>query len=361
MEYARMAPLEHAPLRTRTCLQGQAHLGGNMKHIILVFLAALWAPLAGAQGVIIDAAGVADALSRNVLVWDVRAPDAYAKGHIPGAVSIGDAPAVLRDANTEDFIAAAQIEKLLGAAGIDPAREVVIYGSRGGWQPYFGLYTLQYFGGKNVRVYHEGIEDWTGAGKAVAQGASVGKAVALKLVHDNAGKVSISTRDMIALLGKSQVQILDVRTAKEFSGEDIRAIRGGHIPGAVNIPYEDNWVDPETATKLARKQVSSNAGMSLKPVSALKALYAKLDPEKETIVYCQSGARASETAGVLQQLGFKNVKVYDSSWLGYGNTLDAPAENATFFNVGLLNSRLSAMQNRIELLEKELAAARGGK
>jgi thiosulfate/3-mercaptopyruvate sulfurtransferase len=101
--------------------------------------------------------------------------------------------------------------------------------------------------------------------------------------------------------------------------------------------------------------------MSLKPVAALKALYSKLDPEKETIVYCQSGARASETAGVLQQLGFKNVKVYDSSWLGYGNTPDAPAENVTYFNVGLLNNRLAGMQNRIDQLEKELAGAKGGK
>src|SRR4051794_29371029 len=58
----------------------------------------------------------------------------------------------------------------------------------------------------------------------------------------------------------------------------------------------------------------------------------------------QSGARASETAGVLQELGFTNVKVYDSSWLGYGNTLDAPANNVTFFNVGLLNTRLSTLQ-----------------
>ena len=90
----------------------------------------------------------------------------------------------------------------------------------------------------------------------------------------------------------------------------------------------------------------------------MKQLYARLDPGKETIVYCQSGARASETAGVLQQLGFKNVKVYDSSWLGYGNTLDAPANNVTFFNVGLFNSRLSAMQSRIDQLEKELAESK---
>src|SRR5437763_9030946 len=163
---------------------------------------------------------------------------------------------------------------------------------------------------------------------------------------------------MVARLNNPHVQIVDARTPKEFAGEDIRAIRGGHIPGAINIPYEQNWVDPETSTKLARKQVTSNAGMSLKSVDDLKRLYSKLDPGKETIVYCQSGVRASETAGVLQHLGFSNVKVYDSSWLGYGNTLDAPAENVTFFNVGLLNSRLSALQNRIDHPENDLADAK---
>jgi len=157
------------------------------------------------------------------------------------------------------------------------------------------------------------------------------------------------------------VQIVDARTLQEFRGEDIRAIRGGHIPGAINIPYEQNWIDPETPAKLARKQITSNVGMSLKPAEDLKRLYARLDPSKETIVYCQSGARASETAGVLQQLGFANVKVYDSSWLGYGNTLDAPADNVTLFNVGLLNSRISTMQERINQLEKELLEAKAQK
>jgi thiosulfate/3-mercaptopyruvate sulfurtransferase len=104
--------------------------------------------------------------------------------------------------------------------------------------------------------------------------------------------------------------------------------------------------------------VTTNAGMSLKSVGDLKRMYARFDPNKETIVYCQSGARASETAGVLQELGFTKVKIYDSSWLGYGNTLDAPANNVTFFNVGLLTQRLSTLQERVNQLEKELAESK---
>jgi len=218
---------------------------------------------------------------------------------------------------------------------------------------------LQYFGSSNVRVYHEGIEDWAAAGRAISRDASQLPPVALKL--DINPMVAVTTKEMVARLNNPDVQIVDARTPREFSGEDIRAIRGGHIPGAINIPYEQNWTDPETLAKLARKQITSNAGMSLKPAEDLKRLYARLDPAKETIIYCQSGARASETAGVLRHLGFTNVKVYDSSWLGYGNTLDAPAENVTFFNVGLFNSRLSALQDRINQLERELAEAKARK
>jgi thiosulfate/3-mercaptopyruvate sulfurtransferase len=218
---------------------------------------------------------------------------------------------------------------------------------------------LQYFGGGNVRVYHEGIEDWTAAGRPISRDAAQLAPVALKLEINPA--VAVTTKETVARLNDPNVQILDVRTPQEFIGEDIRAIRGGHIPGAINIPYEQNWIDPETLGKLARKQITNNAGMSLKPAEGLKRLYSRLDPNKETIVYCQSGARASQTAGVLQQLGFTKVKVYDSSWLGYGNTLDAPAENVTFFNVGLLNSRLSALQERVNQLEKELAEAKARK
>ncbi|MBI3526032.1 MAG: sulfurtransferase [Betaproteobacteria bacterium] len=305
---------------------------------------------------IVDTAYVQEAIKRGAIIWDTRSTDAYKKGHIPGAVNIGDIGKTLRDDNSEDYIAQDKIEKLLSGAGIDPAREIVVYGAKGNPFVYFGYFTVAYFGGRNAHVYHGGIDDWHAAGQAISTEDAKLPPVALHLKVDPG--VAVSTKDVLKSLKKSNVQIVDVRTPKEYSGEDIRAIRGGHIPGAVNIPYEQNWVDPETPKKLAKKEVTSKNGLSLKPVEELKALYAKLDPDKETIVYCQSGVRASETATVLQSLGFKKVKVYDSSWLGYGNTLSAPATDVSFFNVGAMNGRMAAMESHIEALEKLLAAGK---
>ena len=322
--------------------------------LALIFFGAL--PCLALAQPIIDHAQLQEAVKRGAQIWDVRDARDYAKGHLPGALTIGDAASILRDPNSEDFIATPRIEALLGAAGIDPKRETVVYGSRGTWNPYFGRYTLRYFGGGQVSVFHEGIEGWQTAGLPVSTAPTQAMPVKLSLVANPA--VVVTTNEVIARLNQSQVQIVDARTPKEFAGEDIRALRGGHVPGAVNIPYEQNWADPLTLQKLANKQASDSRGMSLKSTADLKALYSKLDPEKETVVYCQSGVRASETAGVLEQLGFKNVRVYDSSWLAYGNKLDAPANNATVFNVGALNGRVGALQARIDALEKELAAAK---
>src|SRR5262250_1803224 len=152
-----------------------------MKRLLIISLALLWSEAALAASPIVDVQYVADAIARNAIVWDVRSADAYARGHIAGAISIGDAARVLRDDNTEDFIATDRIEKILGSAGLDPKREIIVYGSRGTWNPYFGLYTVQYFGGGNVSVYHEGIEGWTATGRAVSNEASRIAPVALKL------------------------------------------------------------------------------------------------------------------------------------------------------------------------------------
>src|SRR3954467_7766323 len=112
-----------------------------MKHMITMSLFFLWGHVAlAASPVVVDDRDVAAAIARNAIVWDVRPAEAYARGHIAGAINIGDAPRVLRDDNTEDFIAPDRTQKIMGAAGLDPSREIIVYGSRGAWQPYFGLY-----------------------------------------------------------------------------------------------------------------------------------------------------------------------------------------------------------------------------
>ncbi len=316
---------------------------------LLISVSALFAIPSGAAP-IIDAAAVKAAQARGAIVWDVRATPLYRKGHIPGAVSIGDAGNVLRNPVTEDFIETAQVEKILGNAGIDPAREVVVYAERGNPYAYFGRFALQYFGAQKVSVFHDGIEGWQEAGNAVETADAQRPAVALKLTPRP--ELIASTEDVVTRAKAGVVQIIDARTSGEYLGNDVRAIRGGHIPGAVNIPYEQNWKDPETNAKMSRRQVPDNKGAGLASSDALKSLYARLDPDKETVVYCQSGVRAAETAAVLETLGFNKVKVYDSSWLGYAARLDAPAERETFFNVGAMNGKLASMQRKIDELER---------
>lgn len=326
-----------------------------MRRLIGLFLALplLMPGLGSAAGTaVVDTDFVAAALDRGAILWDVRSQDEYRRGHLPGAVNIDDVQAVLREPATEDYIALEEIERLLGEAGIDPAREIVVYGAKAHTGPYFAHITLRWLGAENTYVYHGGIDDWKAAGKPLSTDAVRLPPIAFKAKPDPS--LLVSTLELLTRLGDPDVQLLDVRTQREYKGEDIRALRGGHVPGARNIPYEFNWVDPDAPRKLARRLVTTKDGMNLKPRQQLAQLYAALDPDKETIVYCQSGVRASQTATILRDLGFRNVRVYDSSWLGYGNAFDAPAENVTYFNVARVTHLLNALQARVEELEAEL-------
>ena len=306
-----------------------------------------------AQSLVVDTAYVEQALKGGALVWDARDASDYAEGHVPGAANMGWAGDLFRDPNREDPPSPAAASKIFGGAGMDILnREVIVYTNKGDPFAYFAARMVEYYGGKHAKVYHGGIEDWKAAGKPLSTGTKLSP-VALNLPAEGQG--ALTTKDVIERVRAGNAQIVDVRTPKEYSGEDIRAIRGGHIPGAVNIPYEQNWKDPATAAKLASKQVKDRDGMALKSPDELKALYAKLDPNKETIVYCQSGVRASESAAVMRSLGFTNVKVYEPSWLGYAGVLSAPAENEVFMNVGALNGRIASLQSRVKDLENELA------
>src|SRR6185295_341677 len=93
----------------------------------------------GQSPLIVDAAYGADAMKRNAIVWDTRSAAQYKEGHLPGAVNVGDVGVVLRDENTEDYLPLERLEKILGSAGIDPAREVIVYGYKGNPYVYFAL------------------------------------------------------------------------------------------------------------------------------------------------------------------------------------------------------------------------------
>jgi len=323
-----------------------------MRRWLLGFALLLAAAGATAQ-TIVSLDEVRQAIARGALLWDARDEDAFAKGHIPGAVNIGDPTLTLRDTLTEDYLPLPDIEKALGAAGLDPAREIIVYGDRGLPSVYFAQLTLRYFGATQARIFHDGIDAWRAAGLAVSTSAVKPRPVTVKLTPQPG--VIVTTREVVAAMKRPDVQLLDVRTVREFKGDDIRAIRGGHIPGAINIPFEQNWVDPDARNKLRRGLVKDSAGMALKPRDQLVKLYERLDPAKEIVVYCQSGNRAAQTAAVLGDLGYRNVRVFDSSWLGYASWLSAPADDEVWTNFGAVLTAIKGLENRFGELERQTA------
>ena len=322
--------------------------------VIFLSLISLGGAVRAQSSSIVDLEYVKSAQQRGVIIWDVRASNQYLEGHIPGAINVGDIGTVLRDPNREDFIDLAEINSIFNKAGLDINKEIIVYGSRGNPYAYFGLFTINYFGGKHAKVFHDGIDGWADAGLLIEKTPSTLASINMRLIPQE--NLVVTNEQMRSLYNNQSVQVVDARTFNEFKGNDVRAIRGGHIPGAVSIPYEQNWKDPATGSKLAKKEVKTNVGMSLKSKDELNALYSKLDPNKETVVYCQSGVRAAETATVLQNLGYKNVKIYDSSWLGWASHLASPVADETYLNVGMLNARIAAMQNKINELEARLKA-----
>jgi len=289
----------------------------------------------------------------GVVLLDVRPASDYKKGLIQGAAVLSEKPGavVLRDVNAR-ILQVKKLEKILGDAGLTREHEIIVYGAKGDTNPTVVFWILEYLGAEKAKVYMGGMDDWI-AGKNHITNEARKLPVAQFTAKVRADRIA-TTEYVKKNLKNKDVQFLDSRTAKENSGDDIRALRGGHIGAVnhVNIPYEQTWKDPETAQKLAEKTVKDREGMSLKDAAALKALYKGFDPKKEVVAYCQTGTRSTWAYAVLRDLGYQKVRNYDDSWIVYGSEPELPAGNVSYYNFVKVN----AAMKRLDALEKQVEA-----
>lgn len=246
-------------------------------------------------------------------IVDARTAEAYAAGHIPGAVSIPVTDTFNPVGPAQMAGTVEQITKLLGAKGIGNDTKVVVYADGKDNQAARIFWTLEYYGLRDkVAVLNGGFKKWQAENRTIStQVPSITPATFTAKIDDSV----LSTKEKIlGIIGKPGVALVDARSPAEYKGEDLRAKRGGHIPGAVNINWETLF--------------TSDAAPVLKSAQELAAMYQAVGVTKDKIayVYCQTGQRSSVTYLSLRLLGYDKVLNYDGSWQEWGNDPDVPIE-----------------------------------
>lgn len=243
----------------------------------------------------------------------------YERGHIPGAVNYPWHTAFV-DTVSRDVVAAEEFTSLGQEAGIDAGDTVVLYGDRDNWFAAWGAWIFNLYGHADVRLLDGGRTAWEDEGREFAvapPSPDAGDFTAAEA--DNELRAFLSEVLEVAN-GESDQALVDIRSAAEFSGEifapegfDELAVRAGHIPGAVNVP----WVE------------AVDEDGTFKSVEELRELYAAVgvDGTEPIIVYCRIGERASHTWFVLSEILGYDAALYDGSWTEYGNSVGVPVEN----------------------------------
>ncbi len=244
---------------------------------------------------------------------------AYGEGHIPGAVG-WNWKTDLEETIERDIAHQGSVDKLLSRSGIGNDTTVILYGDNNNWFATYGLWLLKYYGHGDTRIMNGGRAKWIAEGRPMTKEIPSYPATSYKAkAPDKAIRV---VRDqVIAAVGKAGLALVDVRSPKEFSGEILApenlpqegAQRGGHIPGAANIPWSQAVKEDGT----------------FKSLEELQQLYQGkgITPEKEIIAYCRIGERSSHTWFVLKYLlGYPKVVNYDGSWTEYGSLVHVPIE-----------------------------------
>ncbi len=246
-------------------------------------------------------------------------PLLYPSGHIPGAVQI-DWTTDLNDQLIRDYLQKEGFENLLRKNGISENTTVVFYGDKNNWWACYAFWVFQLFGFTNAKVMDGGRLKWEKENRDLSKEVpSYAAADYVAPLRDDE-KVR-AFRDEVLNHVQTGLPLVDVRSPQEYSGERLHmpdypnegALRGGHIPGAVNVPWA-TAINPDDGT--------------FKTANELKNIYEveqHLQPEDDIIAYCRIGERSSHTWFVLTYLlGYKNVKNYDGSWTEWGNLVGVP-------------------------------------
>jgi len=312
-----------------------------------------WAPEALAKWVNPQLLVSPEQLQKNTeksdwVVVDCRGLEDYLKGHIPGAISLGKpCGSALRDP-TARVLETRRYEEILGRVGIGNASHVVFYHGdmKDLTDATTAFWIMEYLGHDKAYVLNGGLEAWRKAGLRLSDKPEKREPVTFKT---KVVASRIAPTDEILKVARGQakgVQLIDSRSAREYKGEDIRSVRGGHVPNTTaNIPHLDTL--PKVKDPKTEKLVET---AYLDPDLAVKA-FEKLDRNARAVAYCQTGTRSTLTYLQFRLLGFKEPANWDDSWRVYGAKLDHPVADEQWFDFAKVNSELKALDTKVKALE----------
>ena len=245
------------------------------------------------------------------LIIDLRPPEDFAAGHIPGAVHLDLWGVSLIDTDPAPLKAFMwMIDHLFNLRGVTAETPVVVYDDQSGLRAARAFWFLEYFGHPRVQLLDGGFNAWVGGKFPVTRDS---KAPPKSTWSGTPQEHTIATwRDVQSRLGHPDVVLLDTRTDGEWHGTTVRAKRGGRIPGAVHVEWTRN-LGPDGA---------------FKPAAELRQMYeqAGVTPDKEVVTYCQGGYRAAHGYLALRLLGYPRVRNYTGSWKEWGDREGLPIE-----------------------------------